>query len=196
MKLLAFNDIHTDLAGAKKLVAMAEGADVVVGAGDFCSVHKGLEATIEVLSRILKPTLLVPGNNETDVELRAACRAWPSARVLHGDGLTIDGVRFFGVGGAAPTPWEWSFDLEESEFEARFAACPAADVLVVHSPPWGVLDGRAGARYGSRGVRRAVEMLSPRHVFCGHIHEFFGRDENIGLSLVHNVGPTGRLFTV
>jgi uncharacterized protein len=196
MKLLAFNDIHTNLAGARKLVEMSREADVVIGAGDFCSVHKGLDEMIEVISHILKPTLLVAGNNETDVELRAACRAWPSARVLHGDGVAIDGVRFFGVGGAAPTPWEWSFDLEEAEFDAYFASCAAADVLVVHSPPWGVLDGSGAAHYGSKGVRRAIEMLSPRHVFCGHIHEFFGREENIGLSLVHNVGPGGRLFTI
>ncbi len=42
---------------------------MVVGAGDFATMHEGLESTIEVLSAIAVPAVLVPGNAETDVEL-------------------------------------------------------------------------------------------------------------------------------
>ena len=52
MKLLAFSDLHRDLGQAATLVEMAAEADVVIGAGDFASVHEGLEETIDALAAI------------------------------------------------------------------------------------------------------------------------------------------------
>src|SRR3954470_7196642 len=98
MKLLAFSDLHCDLEQGAKLVEMSADADVVIGAGDFASVHEGLEETIAALSGIEAPTVLVPGNNETADALRAAATEWSAATVLHGEGATIDGVEFFGLG--------------------------------------------------------------------------------------------------
>ena len=51
---------------------MSAEADVVIGAGDFASVHEGLEETIDALAAIETPTVLVPGNNETVDALRDA----------------------------------------------------------------------------------------------------------------------------
>ena len=113
MKLLAFSDLHCNLKQAERLVEMSAKADVVIGAGDFASVHEGLEETIEALSAIEAPTVLVPGNNETDDALREATAGWSAATVLHGGVVTIGGVEFFGLGAGIPvTPWEWSFDLD------------------------------------------------------------------------------------
>ena len=72
MKILAFSDLHRDLGKAAKLVEMSADADVVIGAGDFASVHEGLEETIGALAPIETPTILVPGNNETVDALRGA----------------------------------------------------------------------------------------------------------------------------
>ncbi len=72
MKLLAFSDLHRDLDQAATLVEMSREADVVIGAGDFASVHEGLEETVDALTGIEAPTVLVPGNNETEDALRAA----------------------------------------------------------------------------------------------------------------------------
>ena len=36
--------------------------------------------------------------------------------MLHGEGMTIAGIEFFGLGGGIPvTPWDWSFDLDDAE---------------------------------------------------------------------------------
>ena len=116
VRLLAFSDLHTDVAQAKRLARLSEDADVAVGVGDFASVHAGLEETIEALRTIRRPAVLVPGNNETADALRDACQGWESAVVLHGEGTEIDGVAFFGLGAGVPvTPWDWSFDLTEEE---------------------------------------------------------------------------------
>ena len=107
MRLLAFSDLHRDLVQAARLVEASDEADAVVGVGDFASIHEGLEETIEVLASIDKPTVLVPGNNETEEALRAACGSWPAATVLHGEGIEIDGIEFFGLGAGVPvTPWD------------------------------------------------------------------------------------------
>ena len=198
MKILAFSDLHRDLAQAAKLVEMAADADVVIGAGDFASVHEGLEETIGALSGIQKPTVLVPGNNETADALREAAGAWDAATVLHGGGTTIDGVEFYGLGAGIPvTPWDWSFDLDDEAATEQLAACPEGAVLVLHSPPQGHCDASGdGTHFGSEALLRAVEEKRPRLAVCGHIHESWGCEGRIGETPVRNLGPKGTWLDV
>ncbi len=193
MKLLAFSDLHRDLGQAAELVAMAAEADVVIGAGDFASVHEGLEETIAALAAIEAPTVLVPGNNETAGALRAAAAAWKRATVLHGEGAEIDGVEFFGLGAGVPvTPWDWRFDLDEEGAAALLAGAPAGGVLVLHSPPQGHCDAAAdGSHFGSEALLAAIEAKQPRLAVCGHIHESWGCASRIGATEVRNLGPKG-----
>src|SRR5947209_1437828 len=123
MRLLAFSDLHRDHDQARALAKLAEDADVVLGAGDFGSFRFGLPGVIDALRAIAAPTILVPGNAESDTALWRACAGWESATVLHGEGTEIGGVQFFGLGGAVPpTPLPWSFDLDEDEAEAKLEA--------------------------------------------------------------------------
>ncbi len=193
MKLLAFSDLHRDLDQAATLVEMSAQADVVIGAGDFASVHEGLEETIAALAPIATPTVLVPGNNETDAALRAATASWEAATVLHGEALEIDGVEFFGLGAGIPTtPWDWSFDLEDSEATDLLAPCPEGAVLVLHSPPKGHCDGGSdGSHFGSPALLGAIDAKQPRLAVCGHIHEAWGCASEVGATPLHNLGPSG-----
>lgn len=194
MKLLAFSDLHRDLEQAERLAEASSEADVVIAAGDFASVHRGLADAIAALRAIEKPTIVVPGNNETDSALREACAGWEAARVLHGDGTEVEGVSFFGLGAGVPvTPWDWSFDLTEEEAEERLAGCPEGCVLVVHSPPKGHVDGHG---LGSEAILRTIESKRPRLAVCGHIHEAWGEESAIGETPVINLGPDGRLLEV
>jgi len=194
VKLLAFSDLHRDLGQAAELVEMSANADVVIGAGDFASVHEGLEETIDALAPITTPTLLVPGNNETVDALRAAAGAeWSAATVLHGEGKTIDGVEFFGLGAGIPvTPWEWSFDLDDETAAEMLAACPEGAIMVLHSPPQGHCDANgSGDHFGSPALLTAIEAKRPRLAVCGHIHESWGCQSQIGKTPIHNLGPKG-----
>ena len=193
MKLLAFSDLHRDLDQTGRLVERSSDADVVIAAGDFASVHEGLEETIDALKPISVPTVLVPGNNETEEALRAACEGWDAATVLHGQSTEIDGTRFFGLGAGIPiTPWDWSFDLDEDEAAQKLAQCPEDAVLVVHSPPKGHCDqSGAGDHLGSQAILDAIEAKRPRLAVCGHIHESWGAESEIGPTRVMNLGPAG-----
>jgi Icc-related predicted phosphoesterase len=197
MKLLVFSDLHNDLRTASKLVELSNSVDVVVGAGDFCVARRGLKKIIKPLSAIIKPTVLVPGNSESNEELLQACRSWKSARVLHGSRITIDEIKFFGIGGGIPvTPFgSWSYDFSEDEAYDLLRDCPAGGVLVSHSPPAGVLDVSSdGKSLGSQAVRETILIKEPNLVVCGHIHGSAAQIDRIGETTVINAGPQGIIW--
>ncbi|MCB0164053.1 MAG: metallophosphoesterase family protein [Anaerolineae bacterium] len=197
MKLLLFSDLHANEAAAQHLVTLARSVDIVIGAGDFGNLRRGIDTAIGMLTAIDKPAVLVPGNAESTAELAAACRAWPSAHVLHGTGVEIEGVPFFGIGGGIPvTPFgSWSYDFSEDEARRLLADCPAVGVLVTHSPPKGVVDlSSRGVNLGSVAIREVIEQQQPELVVCGHIHESAGQQAKIGNSVVVNAGTTGIIW--
>jgi Icc-related predicted phosphoesterase len=196
--VLAFSDLHRDLDQAASLVERSSEADAVIAAGDFASVHEGLEETIGALRPISVPTVLVPGNNETEEALRAASEGWDAATVLHGEGTEIDGTQFYGLGAGVPvTPWDWSFDLDEEQARERLAGCPEGAVLVVHSPPRGHCDtSSSGDHLGSEAILETIESKRPAVAVCGHIHEAWGAEDEVGPTTVINLGPSGRMIEV
>jgi len=193
VKALAFSDLHVDLDAAASLVQRAGDFDVVIGAGDFASVHEGLDEAIGALAAIATPTFLVPGNNETEDALREAAGQWEAATVLHGGSAELDGVTFFGLGAGIPTtPWNWSFDLDDKAAAERLAKVPDDAVLILHSPPRGHCDrDGSGKELGSPAIAAAIEDRRPRLAVCGHIHDSWGCESAIGSTPVHNLGPAG-----
>jgi len=195
-RLLLFSDVHSDRAACRRLVDRSSEVDVVVGAGDFATMRRNLQATIDVLSAIDVPTVLVPGNAESVEELRSACAPWEAATVLHGAGAEIDGISFYGIGGGIPvTPFgDWSYDFTEEAAEDMLADCPSGGVLVSHSPPKNAVDRDSNGRHlGSTAVRAAIEEKSPSLTVCGHIHGSWGEEAAIGETTVVNAGPQGRV---
>jgi Icc-related predicted phosphoesterase len=197
MKLLLFSDLHCNTRKTMGIVQKAAGVDIVVGAGDFANVRRGLEGVIRLLAAIDRPTVLVCGNSESERELADACRAWPAACVLHGSGTQIHQVSFYGLGGAVPvTPFgSWSYDLTEDEARDLLAGCPPGSVLVSHSPPKGTLDVSADGRsLGSDAVRTAIMQKQPRLVVCGHIHACAGQTDTLAGVPIVNAGPDGVMW--
>ncbi|MBA3027770.1 MAG: serine/threonine protein phosphatase [Desulfobacteraceae bacterium] len=200
MKYLLFSDIHGDLEKCEELVKKAEKVDIVLGAGDFGSFRKGIEEPIAILSRIEKPSLLVHGNHETFDELKSACRNWKSAHVLHGTSVVINGITFFGLGGATPvTPFiPWSVDVSEEDAAELLKACPRNAVLISHSPPYKCLDAISPPKkhIGSKSIKAFIEDKDPLFVVCGHIHEAWNQKDAVGKVPVINAGPFGLIFEI
>lgn len=198
MKILAFSDLHRDLEAAAELVERSSEADVVIGAGDFASQHSGLEEAIDALAGIETPTIVVPGNNETEEALREACAGWAAATVLHGGSIELEGIDFYGLGAGIPiTPWDWSYDLSEVEASELLADAPEGGVMVLHSPPYGHCDrSSSGESLGSASIASAIEDKEPRLAVCGHIHESWGERSTIAGCEVVNLGPEGALLEI
>ena len=199
MRLLLFSDLHRNTNDARNLVQMSRDVDVVVGAGDFATMRKGIQEVIDVLAEIDRPAVLVPGNSESYEELVAACKLWPSSEVLHGSGTEVNGIEFWGVGGAIPiTPFgAWSNDFSEEEGLRLLANCPHGAIIVSHSPPKGAVDeSSSGQHLGSTALLATVEECQPILVVCGHIHDSAGSTETIGSTPVINAGPRGVVWEV
>jgi Icc-related predicted phosphoesterase len=194
MKLLLFSDLHCDIGAAQRLVRLAHTADLAIGAGDFAQVRRRISTCIDVLRDMPCPTVVVPGNNESLDELRHACRDWGTVHVLHGNGVTINGIDFYGLGGGVPiTPFgSWSFDFSEEDATEILKDFPPGGVLVSHSPPKGCLDvDGGGSSRGSTAVRDLILAKKPALVVCGHIHASWGRSEKLSDTTVINAGPAG-----
>lgn len=196
MRLLLSSDIHCDEKAARSLVDRAADADVFVVAGDLAVMRTGLEKTVAVLAKTSTPTVLVAGNGESADELTAACAGWDAAHVLHGSGCTLEGVDFWGVGGAIPvTPFgAWSYDLPEEEGRELLLGCPEGGVLVTHSPPYGHVDEGGGRSLGSWAVLEAIQRAQPRLAVCGHIHGHWEGQAREGDTRIVNAGPRGVWF--
>ncbi len=173
---------------------MSQDVDIVIGAGDFGSLRRDLDITIPALKNISRPTILVPGNNESYSELVEACKDWKEAIVLHGNGIEVSGLEFYGLGGGIPeTPFgSWSWDHSEDEAHELLKDCPEKAVLISHSPPKGILDiSSNGQSLGSTAVRETIIKKSPQLVVCGHIHESSYKHQTFGNTTIINAGPNG-----
>ncbi len=194
MNLLLFSDIHGSKKACKNIAEQAPKADILIGAGDFGNMRRGIIQTIERLKAIEQPTVLVPGNAESYEELQDACQGWKQATVLHGNGTELNGIPFYGIGGGIPvTPFgPWSYDFSEEEARTLLADLPENAVLVSHSPPKGVVDvSSSGQSLGSTAIREAILEKQPRLVVCGHIHESDGQTGYLNDTPVVNAGPKG-----
>lgn len=196
MQILAFSDLHRDRAAAARLAEIAADADLVIGAGDFATMRRGIADALEPLGAIAAPLILVPGNAESAEECADAARdLTPRASVLHGGGAEVAGVKIFGLGYAVPTtPFgDWSCDLTEDQAAEMLADLDAVDILVSHSPPQGAADKNSANRYlGSTAVADAIRRARPRLVVCGHVHASWGVVAPLGDSVIVNAGPRGQ----
>ena len=197
MKILAFSDLHLVEELAADLVTASVGADLVIGAGDFCNTRQGLPRAMEMLAGIAAPMVVVPGNAESAEELHGC--ALPFMTVLHGQAAEVEGLRIFGLGGGIPeTPFgDWSFDLSDRAAARELAKASEIDILVTHSPPKDTGDTTsAGLSIGSESILAAIQTLQPKLAVYGHVHDCWGYRGQIGAAQCAKLGPTPNWFEV
>jgi len=197
MNILVIEDIHNDIENLSNYadkIAMLD-FDVIVCPGDFTDIPPRGFTPIDITKIILeefktfgKPILAVPGNLDGSI-----IDFLSKERVsIHGAGRIIDGVGFYGFGGAK-TPFSTSFEPTEEEIEEGlkkgFEEVKNAElkVQVTHSPPLGTkLDVvYTGAHVGSSAVRNFIEKNKPIAAICAHIHEAKGTDEINGTKVIN-----------
>jgi Icc-related predicted phosphoesterase len=162
MKLLVIADVHNEELKLPK-------ADLTIIAGDF--TNRGPVSFVErFLEDVPNDVLAVPGNMDPrdvlDVlELKGVS--------IHRKTVEIDGIRFFGFGGSSPTPFNTPFEFDDEEIEKAISGFKA-DIAVFHDTPYGFFDWINGKSVGSMAIRRWIESVKPKVVFCAHIHEHEG----------------------
>ncbi len=146
----------------------------------LCSTaEKYLLKCYQRLSRLLegfpeKEAYLIPGNYDMDLARTAL-----HERNLHLSGVTKEGFRIAGVGGARSKtpgiPDHLQFPYVENKDAREILDALAPDILLLHEPPYGYLDliphfGHGGSQW----ARRYMEEASPKLILCGHYHEDWG----------------------
>jgi len=196
MKLLCLADIHGKAAELRAALAEAASVDAVILAGDITQLG-GAGETDALIGQLLQGgtrVLAVAGNMD-----RAGVRDYLGKKQvdIHGRGVVIDGVGFFGLGGGTRSPFATPWEVEDAEADALLAAGweEVADarwkVLVSHAPPRDTdLDRvREGVHGGSLPVRSFLLAHRVDLCLCGHIHEGGGREISLGGCRCANVGP-------
>lgn len=178
MKVLHISDIHCASSILEKLLEN-ENYDLIVASGDFeCKKAIELLATTPKSVRVLA----VPGNMDHQFIVG----------LLDSEKLNVDGrlvkvgkYNFVGIGG---------LNLKSSVKKVLECLKRVANVdfVISHIPPKKTrVDKALGFIHaGSVEVRKLIEEVKPKAVFCGHIHESKGVD-SIGDTLVVNAGPLG-----
>lgn len=176
MKIICFADTHRCVEG----LDMPK-ADVIICAGDYCN-SGSLEDVIAFnnwFSRLpCKYKILVAGNHDVCFErdpTLAKSLLDKNIIYLQDEGVELDGVKFYG------SPWQlpfmdWAFNLPEDELRRKFERIPNdVDVLITHSPPYGILDSvRKDEHLGSKSLLERAYQVKPQYHIFGHIHHGYG----------------------
>ena len=87
---------------------------------------------------------------------------------LCNSGIEIDGILFYGV------PMFMSDCITERQSRNYDRIPDKTDVLITHSPAYGILDYDDEINYGSREILSKIETLHPKAHLFGHIHRKHG----------------------
>jgi uncharacterized protein len=121
-------------------------------------------AWTEGLDRIRLPKLGVRGNHDAEEALELV-----GAQDLHLARAEVGGLSFSGLGGSPRYSKHGDNEWTEKEAAKLVKRLPAADVLLVHSPPAGVNDEPDDpAHSGSPALREWVERNQPAWLLHGH----------------------------
>lgn len=188
MKIVALSDTH----GKHQQVKFEEkhlNADMFVYAGDFTlnidpnplsdEIKKKTQIFLNWMSRQpQKYKILIGGNHDFFAERKFAefKTMLPSNIIyLNNEVVEIEGLKIFGSPNTANLPG-WAFGDFEHNMNNYYDKIPSdVDVLITHSPPYGILDlSSSGNRYGSKTLLEKMKEIKPKINMFGHVHESYG----------------------
>lgn len=156
MKVLHYSDREE-----KNLPRLFEECDFLITTGDLTILDfRSIENSIKT-----KPAFGVYGNHCNPGYLEDLGINNVHLKVVNFGNIKIGGyqgsLRYKLGGGPQFTEEEAKIDLENY---------PAVDILLLHSPPSGLLDEpQDPVHKGSRFAREYVDRTRPKYIFCGHI---------------------------
>lgn len=179
MKILAVSDKVIDALYSPQLVDLYGDVDMIVGCGDLPYYY------LEYMTTILPiPVAYVHGNHDgTQFTADGRTVLYPEGCVgLDDRSVMINGLIFVGLGGSIRYKPGARYQYSEGEMRSRiFSLIPRLlfnkfrygrylDVLVAHSPPFGIHDGADRPHIGFKGFLSFMSRFKPRFLLHGHKH--------------------------
>lgn len=167
MRILHLSDTH----GCHHRLRELPDADVVVHSGDFCMVGSEQEA-IDFLNWFCDlpypHKIFICGNHDDCLYGANINGLDDNVHYLCNSGIEIEGLKFYGI------PM-FMGDCVTDRQSRNYANIPAdTDILITHSPAFGILDFDNDINYGSEELLQAVTNINPRVHLFGHIHKQHG----------------------
>lgn len=164
------------------------GGDLLIIAGDLTATdHHTQYLTFRdwVFSQDYKKSVVIAGNHDMLLDSQMISLVGNGLNYLYDSGTEFEGLKIWG------SPWTTlfkgihpkckAFMDSEDKIGKKFALIPkTTDILVTHSPPYGILDKTDKGHVGSIYLKsQVIHITKPRlHVF-GHIHECGGQKMEI-----------------
>ncbi len=196
MKILAISDQVVERLYRLSSAGHFHGIELILGCGDMPFEY------LEYLVTILNVEMFyVPGNHD------------PQNKVSHAEGATnldlkiVRHKRFLigGFGGSIRyRPDGINQYTQVDAYTRAFRLLPrlllnrlqygrSLDILISHSPPFGIHDDSDPAHQGLKALNWLIRIARPRYLFHGHMHLYKRNIENaettIGLTRIINVYP-------
>ncbi|MHC1786729.1 MAG: metallophosphoesterase [Christensenellales bacterium] len=141
--------------------------DVIISCGDLKASYLSFVTTM-----VAAPLLYVPGNHDSHylTQPPEGCEDLTCRMV------TLKGVRFLGFGGAnsrSPLPFHYSEKDVTRQITKRMpeiCSNGGFDVLVTHTPAFGLGDGEDSFHKGFLSYRALLDQFTPRYHLHGHQH--------------------------
>lgn len=186
MKIIAISDTHCAFP------ELPDG-DLLIHAGDWgnfgdLAEYREFKAWLKsVRPRFKYGILLVNGNHDHIAE----SVMWndldkPFVELCGNNPITINGITFAGGPWVNTINGRWAFERTPEQQEDLWKAVPKCNVLITHSPPFGILDAIPSwtainkFHLGSEELLEQLDHVRPSiHIF-GHIHESHGFMEHNG----------------
>lgn len=167
MKILHLSDTH----GCHHRLRGLPEADIVVHSGDFCMVGSEQEA-LDFLNWFCdlpyRHKIFIGGNHDDCLYGANIDGLDHNVHYLCNSGIEIEGFKFYGV----PMFMD---DCVTDRQSCNYARIPEdTDILITHSPAYGILDFDDNINYGSVEILERLAMLNLKAHLFGHIHAQHG----------------------
>lgn len=195
MKILVFGDDHGKAKHSEIIKRKAKDVELLICLGDLTIFENKLKDRLTDLDKLGKKVLIIHGNHEDRKVMQSLCEKKDNLFFIHNGFFKTGKHIFIGYGGGG-------FREHDEEFEQRSrffkeVSKGLKSYLVLHQPPFGIAADLVGKEHtGNKSFTKFIKETRPAIVFCGHIHEGFGKQDRIGKTLVVNPGPDGMIFEV
>lgn len=202
MKAIAISDTHS----RHNYVTVPEG-DVLIHAGDISTLGSRSQVSnfLYWFSRLPhKHKIFVGGNHDwllAKYENISSTLIPSNITYLCNSSIQIEGIKIYGSPNT-PIMYGQAFELSEDNLKETWNAIPYdTDILVTHTPPYGILDANSRGNHGCRALKKCLGSLNIKYHIFGRIHESYGLECVEGTTYINasvcdgNYSPTNTPFT-
>ena len=200
VKILAVSDQVVERIYALAAEGHFQGVDLILGCGDLPYTY--LEYLLSVLN---VPLYYVPGNHDPAHNVQHSLSYAEGGSNLDLKTASVKGLLLAGLGGSIRyRPDGVNQYTQRQAFSRAYRLLlrllisqkrysRKLDVLITHSPPFGIHDDDSQAHQGLKALNFLIRTVRPRYLFHGHTHFFRHNLEEcvtqVGQTTIMNIFP-------